>query len=173
MRPACAVRDADVGDRAAIVEVIRSAFATGGADGSDEVDIAERTWASGVPLIDLVAVDPDGSVIGHVLAATARVGDVGTAMGVAPVSVMPNVQGIGVGSALMTTLVERARAGGVCALALLGNPTYYGRFGFVPSGPLGVHYEPVGRDSPYFQVLELTPGSLAGAGRFTYCFEDE
>ena len=51
-------------------------------------------------------------------------------------------------------------------LVLLGDPAYYGRFGFEPAGPLGLSYLPVGADNPHFQARRLAgvhrwvPGSV-------------
>jgi putative acetyltransferase len=46
-------------------------------------------------------------------------------------------------------------------LFLLGNPAYYGRFGFELAAPRGLHYESHAFDRG-FQVLELAPGALEG-----------
>ena len=40
-------------------------------------------------------------------------------------------------------------------LVLLGDPAYYGRFGFEPAGPLGLGYAPAGADSPHFMARRL------------------
>ena len=52
------------------------------------------------------------------------------------------------------------------ANALLGNPEYYGRFGFEASGPFGIVYEPVGEASPYFQVRRLAAFDTTISGTF-------
>ncbi|MBD4381984.1 GNAT family N-acetyltransferase, partial [Xanthomonas citri pv. citri] len=63
-------------------------------------------------------------------------------MGVGPVAVDPAKQGEGIGSRLMTALVERATDAGQPALVLLGDPEFYSRFGFVPASRLGIAGEP-------------------------------
>jgi hypothetical protein len=118
-----------------------------------------------------VAVDGD-SVVGHVL--TAR-GDLEgrEAIAVAPLAVLPSHQGRGVGSALMTELLDRADDAGYPLVALLGNPAYYARFGFEPSGPLKIWYLPVGKDNPHFQIRRLSAFDSSYNGQFIYCWEAE
>jgi putative acetyltransferase len=71
----------------------------------------------------------------------------------------------------MTKLLERAEAAGHPLVALLGNPAYYGRFGFEPSGPLDIWYLPVGKGDPHFQVRRLSAFDPSYRGQFTYCWE--
>jgi len=71
----------------------------------------------------------------------------------------------------MTELLRRADGAGLPLVVLLGNPDYYGRFGFEPTGPLGVTYQPVGADSPYFQARKLTAYDPSYGGDYTYCWE--
>jgi predicted GNAT family acetyltransferase len=52
------------------------------------------------------------------------------ALALAPVSVAPERQKAGIGSALVRSAVERARQAGWEAVFVLGDPAYYGRFGF-------------------------------------------
>ena len=160
-------------DKQAVLAVVRGAFSTKGRDGQGEVDVVERTWvlAASPEHLDLVAVD-GGAVVAHALGA---VGDLeGTAaLAVAPLCVTPPRQGEGMGSALMTELIARAEAVGWPMVLVLGNPRFYRRFGFEPAGPLGMHYRPVGRDNPHFQVRRLARLDASLRGEFTYCWEGE
>ena len=54
---------------------------------------------------------------------------------------------------------------------LLGDPAYYGRFGFEPAGPLGLSYPPVGAGNPHFQARQLPGYAEALRGEFSYCWE--
>jgi putative acetyltransferase len=166
---ALTVRTAAPGDRDAILELVRLAFSETG--GQQEVDVVLDTWNLDVVPegLELVAVE-NGAVVGYVLAATGHL-DGKDVVGVAPVAVTPAHQGVGVGTALMTELVRRADAAGLPLLVLLGDPHYYGRFGFEPSGPLGLSYPPVGQNSPYFQVRRLMSYDPSYRGDYTYCWE--
>jgi putative acetyltransferase len=165
------VREAEQIDRDVILALVREAFTGDGRDGQEEVAIVEATWRLGASPdgLDLVA-DDGGQVVGHVLGAR---GDVAgrTLVAVAPLAVAPAWQGQGVGKALMSAVLERADAQGWPAVVLLGAPAYYGRFGFQPSGPLGISYPPVGPDNPHFQVRQLTNFDPSLGGEFVYCWE--
>jgi putative acetyltransferase len=169
--PEIGVRVAAPGDRDAIIEVVRDAFSRDGRSGQEEVDIVVRTWTLEAALqgLELVAVAED-SVVGYVLGAR---GDLGgrEVVAVAPLAVSTSYQRRGAGSALMTELVARADAARYPLIVLLGNPAYYRRFGFEPSGPLGISYPQVGDGDPHFQVRRLTGYDSSYRGKVTYCWE--
>ena len=164
------VRPTTSDDRPTVIDLVRTAFAHDGRDGADEVDIVEKTWALGLDdVIDLVAVQDD-QLVGHVLGAPGTVGGT-TLLAVAPLAVLPRNQGQGTGSQLMRDLLARAEDAAWPAVVLLGNPDYYGRFGFEPAGPLGLTYAPVPPELPHFQVCRLSRFAPAVQGTFRYCWE--
>ena len=158
-------------DRPAIVALVREAFTSPGRDGQEEVDIVENTrrLGAGVEGLELVAVEGD-EMTGHVLGAR---GDLNghEVVAVAPLCVAPARQREGIGTALMEELLRRADAQGWPLVVLLGDPAYYGRFGFEPSGPFGIVYGPVGDDNPHFQVRRLKAYVPSLQGEFRYCWE--
>ena len=159
------------GDRDAVLALVRSAFSDEQRDGQEEVDIVVNTWTIGeaASAIDLVAVVGDATV-GHILGARGSLGEHG-AIGVAPLAVAPSHQGCGIGTLLIRELLVRADDARWPMAVLLGSPAYYGRFGFEPSGPLGIVYPPVGAGNPYFQVRRLTSYDASCRGTFAYCWE--
>jgi len=165
------VRSAISEERATILHVVRTAFATGGRDGREELDIVEAVWRLHAVCdhLELVATT-DGTVAGYVLGSW---GDLeGRAVvGVAPLAVAPRSQRLGVGSALMAALIERADGLQLPLLVLLGDPGYYRRFGFVASAPLGIRYEPAGPQSPHFQVRRLSAFNESFRGDYRYAWE--
>ncbi len=58
-------------------------------------------------------------------------------------------------------ILERARSARHPFVVVLGNPAYYGRFGFVRAALHELRYEHPAPE-PAFQVVELAPGALAG-----------
>jgi putative acetyltransferase len=56
-------------------------------------------------------------------------------------------------------------------LVLLGDPAFYGRFGFERAGLVGITYAPAGIGSPHFLARRLPGYEDAFRGWFTYCWE--
>ena len=71
----------------------------------------------------------------------------------------------------MVALLRAAEAQQWPLLVLLGDPAYYGRFGFEPASALGLSYPPVGADNPHFQARRLPGYSARLQGEFSYCWE--
>lgn len=79
----------------------------------------------------------------------------------------PDLQSDGVGSALMHAMIGAADAIGEPLIALLGDPAYYCRFGFVASTDVGIT-PPEPAWGHYFQVRRLTNWSEPMTGVFRY-----
>lgn len=121
------------------------------------------------PLVSLVAED-DAAIVGHVMFSPVSLGDRPALqiMGLAPVAVAPEHQRKGVGSALVRAGIERCKQLGVGAVVVLGHPSYYPRFGFLPASRFGVGCEYAVPDD-VFMAMELQPGYLRGAsGKVKY-----
>jgi len=93
-----------------------------------EADIVDRLRADDALTLSLVAED-QGEVVGYLAASPGRIGADGDWGVIGPLAVTPSRHGEGIGSALMAEAIERLRAAGKGA-ALVGDPGYYGRFGF-------------------------------------------
>ena len=119
-----------------------------------------------LPALSLVAVDPDGDVAGHVLCTRGTIGSA-PALALAPLSVRPDRQDQGVGSALMHAVLGAADALGEPLVALLGSASYYPRFGFRLAGEYQV-VPPQPDWAPHFQVRTLTAYDPAVRGVFAY-----
>lgn len=113
----------------------------------------------------------DGIVVGHVTGTLGAVGPV-DALGVRPLGALPEHQGRGIGSALMKATLERAAELGFSTVCLLGDPAYYGRFGFVRSIELGIT-SPDERWGTSFQARTVGSG-VGPTGLFRYAapFDD-
>ena len=75
-------------------------------------------------------------------------------------------EGRGVGAALVRAVLTRATERGETLVALLGDPAYYRRFGFVAADTIGV-MAPDPAYGAYFQALPLGTGDHP-RGRFRY-----
>ena len=165
------VRPSEARDRDSIIAVVGDAFANGGRDGSEEVAIVREVWAldAGAEGLDLVA-DDGGRVVGHVLGSVGRLGR-RPVVGIAPLAVAPARQGEGIGTALMTELLDRVQRANEPLVVLLGLPGYYSRFGFEPAAPLGIAYPPVGSDNPHFMVRRFEGYDPSYRGAYVYSWE--
>ncbi|HYH86672.1 MAG TPA: N-acetyltransferase [Pyrinomonadaceae bacterium] len=152
------IRAENAEDREAVRKVNESAFGRVG-----EADLVDALRENEPRHISLVA-DDDGRVVGHIFFSPVTVessaGD-WAAMGLAPMAVLPEFQGRGVGSGLVREgLAECLRAGHE-VVVVLGHADYYPRFGFTPARSLGIECEfPVPEEN--FMVAELKDGALAG-----------
>jgi putative acetyltransferase len=83
------------------------------------------------------------------------------ALALAPLAVRPDFQNQGIGSALVREGLEAARLLGHRIVIVVGDPAYYGRFGFSPARPLGL-VPSLDVPGDAFMAIELVPGALAG-----------
>lgn len=119
-------------DREGVLEVVFAAFSQGGREdhGHDVV----RIWDGlGVDRRAGSVAEDAGEVVGHVGLSRAWV-DARRALVevwvLSPLSVVPQRQGAGIGTALVAAAIETARGSGVPVLFLEGSPVYYGARGF-------------------------------------------
>jgi putative acetyltransferase len=123
---------------------------------------ADPGW---IPELSLVA-EADGEIVGHAVATRGTLAG-RPALGLGPVSVSPDRQRDGVGSALMHAILGAADAMGEPVVVLLGSPAYYGRFGFVPASSLGIEApDPAWGD--FFQARRLAAYDPGLRGPFSY-----
>lgn len=145
------IRAEQPGDEAAIGAVTAAAFAPMPYSDQTEPQIIERLRAAGALALSLVAED-DGVIVGHIaFSPVVLEGGEGGWYGLGPVSVLPERQGAGVGGALVREGLDRLRALGAAGCVLLGDPAYYGRFGFRNDHSLVLPDVP----REYFQSLVL------------------
>lgn len=155
-------------DVAAIRAVTAAAFARKPGETPVEATLVDelRDDEGWLPTLSLVAATAAGEIIGHVVCSRGHVGPV-PALGLGPLSVRPDHQGRGVGSALMHAVLGAAEAMGEPLVALLGDPGYYSRFGFAPAERHGVT-PPVPTWGRYFQVRVFNGPVPPPRGPFTY-----
>ena len=168
------VRRETFADRAAVDAVISAAFAqpgNGGPPPETALVRALRSDAGWIDALSLVATC-ERQVVGHVVCTRGWVGGL-AALGLGPISVLPDHQRRGIGQALMHAVIGAADALGESVIALLGDPDFYRRFGFVGASELGV-LAPDPEWGAHFQVRTLSnsPPSVAGTFRYAAPFAD-
>lgn len=121
-------------DTAAVHALNSAAFET-----PAEADLVDALRADGswLPGLSYVAEGPDGSVAAHALLTRCRVDGV-PALALAPVAADPARQRSGAGSAVVRALLGAAAERGEALVLVLGHPSYYARFGFVPASRFGI-----------------------------------
>ena len=147
--------------------LVKTAFETARVSNGDEQNFVDRLRAGDDYLADLALVAIEGDrLVGHVMATRTAID---TAEGrraillFAPLAVDPDHRRRGLGSRLTREVLARGRAAGFDAVTLVGDPAYYGRFGFRPTTDFGID-NTNGIPAQYAQMLELVPGALTGVG---------
>ena len=146
------------GDSEPIASVTRQAFASALHSDGNEAEIVDALRAADALTLSLVA-DDGGEIVGHAAFSPVAIDgrDVGW-FGLGPVSVRPDRQGVGIGAALIRAGLADLRAAGAKGCVVLGDPDYYGRFGFAVDPALT--YPGVPAD--YFQALDFRDDRLRG-----------
>ena len=140
------------GDETAIHALTEAAFRDMPFSGGDEQHLIDQLRKDGDLALSLVAKNMDQAIIGHIAFSRVSISDGSTDwFDLGPVSVMPSIQHTGIGSSLIKRGLADIRAMGARGCVLLGNPEYYGRFGFEHDPELLYPGPP----AKYFQRLVL------------------
>ncbi len=175
------IRPESPADFAPLHDFVRTAFATAERADGDEQNFVDRLRASAdyVPELALVMENDEdsedaGKIVGHVMLTKASVeAEDGTPWGIlilAPLSVALEERGRGHGSALARESLRRAAEMGFEAVAVVGEPAYYTRFGFQDAAAFHITYP--GVPAPYLMITELKPGALRGRAGVVRCAAD-
>lgn len=121
-----------------------------------EARLIDDLNAAGDLVLALVAEDA-GLVVGHV--ALSRLKSPDRAVALAPLSVVPQAQGRGIGSALIREALAQARDMGEFIVFVLGDPAYYQRFGFTRAAATDF---PCVYAGPFFMACLLADRPVAG-----------
>ena len=124
------IRSETSADVNAIAEVTVAAFKTLAISNQTEQFIIAALRAAKALTISLVA-EADGRVVGHIAFSPVTISDGSPNWyGLGPVSVLPECQRRGIGSALIQEGISRLKDLGARGCCLVGHPEYYRRFGF-------------------------------------------
>jgi putative acetyltransferase len=124
------IRSETSADVSAIAEVTVAAFKTLTISNQTEQFVIAALRAAKALTISLVA-EVDGRIVGHIAFSAVTMSDGSPDWyGLGPVSVLPEYQRRGIGSALIQEGISRLRDLGARGCCLVGHPEYYRRFGF-------------------------------------------
>jgi putative acetyltransferase len=146
-------------DHAAIRSVNEEAFGR-----RDEADLVERLRSDHDLVLSWVALAE--RVVGHIAFSRLHMdGAMVRASALAPMAVRPSHQRRGIGTRLVHEARARLAAMGEDIVLVLGEPAFYGRFGFrrETAARLKTPY-----DGPYLQALALTEAGRLACGVVRY-----
>lgn len=153
------IRPEAPGDADLIRHITDMAFRSAAHRSGTESAIVEALRAGGALTLSLVAQTED-TLAGHVAFSPVAIdGRTCNWFGLGPVSVRPDRQRQGIGAALIREGLSRLAAIGAKGCVVLGDPHYYGRFGFEHDPALRFD----GAPPEYFLRLTMADGAPAGA----------
>ena len=124
------IRSEEPSDVVAIEALITTAFLNAEHTSHTEQFIVNSLRKAGQLSVSLVAEDNCG-IVGYVALSPVSISDGADGWyGLGPIAVAPDRQGQGIGSRLMRQAVAELRRLGAAGCVVLGDPSYYGRFGF-------------------------------------------
>jgi putative acetyltransferase len=156
------------GDAAAIAHVLRSAFPT-----DQEARLVALLRKRQRLRLSLIA-EIDGVIVGHIAFSQVTIaGSVAhsTGLGLAPLSIVAELQRRGLGTQLVSEGLCACERLGAGFVVVLGAPEYYHRFGFRSADLFGLENEYGAGEA--FMALELKTGSITpGLVRYASEFSD-
>ena len=146
----------EYGDSLAVGEVLVKAF-----NRFDEYNLvkalrAAPSFHSELAVVGLV----DGKICGYALCTEIKVGDT-AGLSLAPLAVLPEVQGAGLGEALVREIVRRANFTDYPFILVLGKPPLYRKCGFVEAMPLGIR-PPFEVPTEFYHIYNLKQHQVVG-----------
>lgn len=154
--------------KAAVGTLLHAAF-SGTKHGYDgEAELVDALRKSTEQKIELVALDAYHAVVGEAFLTQSQVDDkVGYVL--APLAVMPTLQRQGIGGRLIEQAEAWTTQNDGAYISILGDPNYYGRFGYKRASQLGV-LPPAEIPDEYFLMKKMN-GDLQLEGTLKYAPE--
>ncbi|WP_312820989.1 N-acetyltransferase [Brevundimonas sp.] len=153
-------------DRAAIHSLTQLAFQGHPHSDGSEPRIIDALRDAKALTISIVA-ELEGQIVGHAAFSPVEWNSQPGWFGLGPVSVHPELQGRGIGQKLIDSGLEQLRVIGASGCVVMGDPAYYGRFGFKQDA----RFTYPGVPAEYFTVLVWDePDQQAGDVRYHPAF---
>lgn len=153
-------------DANAISAMLKRAFNGVSHSKGTEAAIVRALRAQSALAVSLVA-EIQGKVIGHAAFSPVAVGDNTCPWyGLGPLAVEPKYQRLGIGASLVATGLDWLRKRGAAGCVVLGDPAYYGRFGFKTTSGITL----AGPPPENFMALVLAGPMASGEVRYHAAF---
>ena len=163
------IRNETAADVPAIEALTAAAFLDAPHTSHTEQFIVNALRGAGELTLSLVA-DAEGTVVGHVAVSPVSLSAAASGwFGLGPISVSPEHQRRGVGSRLVREALRILRERGAAGCVVLGEPEYYGRFGFQVDPNLVLPGIPPG----YFQACSFDGSKPRGIVAYHVAFDVE
>ena len=154
------IRDSVPGDLASIEALYPDAFPD-----EDLLPLVRELLRDTPGIVSLVAII-DASLVGHVIFTPCRVEPGADPVALlAPLAVAGAWQRQGIGSAIVEAGLQRMESAGVTRIYVLGDPAYYGRFGFAPETDVAPLYPLPAEWRGAWQSKSLADGEAPLKGR--------
>ncbi len=161
------IRSERPGDESGISAVITAAFLDAERSSGNEARIVDGLRKARSLTLSLVATE-NQTIVGHVAFSPVTIdGRSDGWFGLGPVAVTPDRQGQGIGTALIEAGLSRLRQRGSKGCVVLGEPLYYGRFGFVADPAFRL----AGVPEEYFQRLIFQGPASGGLVQYHRAFD--
>lgn len=159
------IRQEHEDDYQAVFELIEKAFKSEQMSDHQEQFLVERLRNSEafVPELSLVA-ETEQKIAGHILLTKLKIKNDQNefdSLALAPVSVLPEYQGKGIGGMLINESHRRAKKLGYKSIVLLGHEEYYPRFGYKQAESFGIEL-PFNVPKENCMAIELVDNGLKG-----------
>ena len=164
------IRKENESDYKKIYDVVKAAFESADHADGNEQDLVSKLRAGNafLPELSLVA-EVEGTIVGHIMFTKAWVGET-MILALAPLSVNPDYQHRGIGSALIQEGHRIAVDMGIPYSVVLGSEMYYPRFGYVPAHRYGIK-APFDVPEEKFMACKLRTDAPAVCGTVEYAEE--
>jgi len=160
------IRNERGSDSARISEIITLAFENDPISDKREAEIVRLMRDDSALTISLIA-ESKGEIVGHIAFSKVTMNDEFIDWyGLAPVSIDPKYQNKGIGSKLVNEGIKLLKEIDAKGCVLLGEPDFYGRFGFEANSQLILPCVP----AEYFQALSFSDSIPSGIVKYHQAF---
>ena len=159
------IRQENKNDHKEVFKVIKSAFKDAEFTDNTEQFLVDRLRKSDafIPELSMIA-EINGKIVGHILLTKLKIknkSNVFDSLALAPVSVLPEYQGKGIGGKLIVDSHKKAKELGHKSIVLLGHENYYPKFGYEQADKYGIEL-PFKVPKENCMVIELIENGLKG-----------